>query len=71
MFTGYTLEELQKLQDPKVDALLQETDVLIDGRYEEELRDLTLRFRGSRNQRVIDMKKTRETGEIVLVPEEG
>ena len=71
VFTGYTLEELQKLQDPKVDALLQETDVLIDGRYEEELRDLTLRFRGSRNQRVIDMKKTRETGEIVLVPEEG
>ena len=49
-----------------MNALLDEVDVLVDGAYEESERDLTLAFRGSRNQRVIDMKKTRETGEIIL-----
>ena len=39
-------------------------DVLVDGRYVHELRDHSLKFRGSSNQRVIDVKKTLETGEI-------
>ena len=42
------------------------TDILVDGRYVEKLRDLTLLFRGSENQRVIDMNKTRRDGDIVL-----
>ena len=41
-------------------------DVLVDGRYGDELRNLSLRFRGSENQRIIDMNKTRAAGEIVL-----
>jgi len=49
-----------------VDALLNELDVLVDGPFVLEGRDLTLRFRGSRNQRVIDMNATRERGEVVL-----
>ena len=65
-YTGYTLEDLQQKKACEVDALLDEVDVLVDGAYEESERDLTLAFRGSRNQRVIDMKKTRETGEIIL-----
>jgi anaerobic ribonucleoside-triphosphate reductase activating protein len=65
-YTGYTLEQLQEKNDPNINALLEQTDVLIDGRFIQEQKDLTLLFRGSSNQRVIDMNRTRETGQIVL-----
>ena len=65
-YTGFTLEELRAQGDTDVDALLEELDVLVDGDYREELRDLTLHFRGSRNQRVIDLAATRRTGELTL-----
>lgn len=48
------------------DAFLDLLDVLVDGRYEEDLHDISLRFRGSSNQRLIDMNRTRETGAVVL-----
>ncbi|MDO5547432.1 MAG: anaerobic ribonucleoside-triphosphate reductase activating protein [Eubacteriales bacterium] len=63
-YTGYTLE--QTLQDGSpcrcavTDELLSLIDTLVDGRYEDELRDISLKFRGSSNQRLIDMKKERE-----------
>ena len=41
-------------------------DVLVDGRFEEEKKDISLRFRGSSNQRLIDMKETRKGNRIVL-----
>lgn len=72
-FTGFTYEEL--LTDgshPRcevTDEMLSMLDVLVDGRFVEELKDLSLRFRGSSNQRLIDMKKTRKTGTVVLLPE--
>ncbi|MCI6101320.1 MAG: anaerobic ribonucleoside-triphosphate reductase activating protein [Selenomonas sp.] len=68
-YTGFTLEELEKRaeKDKATRALLRELDVLVDGPYEETQRDLTLHFRGSRNQRVIDMQKTRKAGRIVLL----
>ena len=66
-YTGFTLEELRAQGDTDVDALLEELDVLVDGDYREELRDLTLHFRGSRNQRVIDLAATRRTGELTLL----
>lgn len=66
VFTGYTYEELLARHDPDTDALLKETDVLIDGPFLLEQKDLTLVFKGSRNQRVIDMNQTREKNEIVL-----
>ena len=65
-YTGYTLEELTARHDPAMDALLAATDVLIDGRFLLDQRDLTLAFRGSRNQRVIDLNATRLKGQIVL-----
>lgn len=66
-YSGYTLEELQNRHDEATDDLLKEIDVLVDGEYIEELRDLTLHFRGSSNQRVIDMNATRQKGQIVLL----
>lgn len=67
MFSGYTYEQLLLMaeKDSDLDGLLQLVDVLVDGRYEEAQRDLTLLFRGSRNQRAIDLAKTRQAGEIV------
>lgn len=65
-YTGNTLEELQSSGDRAVYALLDEVDVLVDGEYMEAQRDLTLKFRGSRNQRVIDMNATRQKGQLVL-----
>lgn len=61
-------EYLLKLVDKDAAGeLLELTDVLVDGPFVLEERDLTLRFRGSRNQRLIDLNKTRENGEIVLL----
>ena len=66
-YSGYTLEELKAKYDPVVDELLREIDVLVDGDYRESLRDLTLMFRGSSNQRVIDMNATRKQHRLVLL----
>lgn len=69
-FTGYTLDEhilAKKLGAWEVtEELLSYLDVLVDGPFVAELKNLRLRFRGSENQRLIDMKKTLATGEIVL-----
>ena len=56
-FTGYTLEELREMAktDMAVGELLDKTDLLIDGPFIKEEKDLTLQFRGSKNQRIIDM----------------
>lgn len=55
-YSGYTLEELQAMHNPDVDGLLDICDWLIDGKYDKNLRDLTLAFRGSSNQRIIELK---------------
>ena len=67
-YSGYTLEQLDRMAelDADVKALLDETDVLIDGPFILSERSLTLDFRGSRNQRVIDMQKTRSNGAVAL-----
>lgn len=66
-YTGYTFEELPK----DAESLLKNIDVLIDGEYIERLRNLELQFRGSSNQRIIDIKKTREQNKIILWSENG
>lgn len=53
VWTGYTLEELQAENNDSINNILNNIDVLIDGRYKEEEKDLTLELRGSRNQRIL------------------
>lgn len=67
-YSGYTLEQLYEmsLENADMKALLDETDVLIDGLFVLEQRSLDLLFRGSRNQRLIDMRQTRITGRLAL-----
>lgn len=60
VYTGYTWDEVKDL------PYLKLADVLVDGEFVEEQKDVTLHWKGSANQRVIDVKKTLETGEIVL-----
>ncbi len=67
VYTGYTYEQLLEKHDPATDALLAETDVLIDGPFVEAQKNLELVFRGSENQRVIDMNATRREGKVVLL----
>ena len=71
-YSGFTLDELlaRAEKDKATAALLNEIDVLVDGPYEEAERDLTLHFRGSRNQRVIDMRATRQAKKIQLLYED-
>lgn len=67
VYTGYRFEELieKAREEIGVRRLIMEADVLVDGRYEESVRDMSLRFRGSRNQRIIDVKRSVEEGCIV------
>jgi len=67
-FSGYTYEELQNMAkgDREAEALMAETDVLVDGPFILSQRSLELSFCGSRNQRVIDMRKTRENDAVTL-----
>ncbi|MBQ9985335.1 MAG: anaerobic ribonucleoside-triphosphate reductase activating protein [Oscillospiraceae bacterium] len=68
-FSGFTLEELRgdsRGHTEVTEELLTLLDVLVDGRYIDELRDISLRFRGSSNQRLIDMPETLKCGNIVL-----
>ncbi len=69
-YTGYTFED--DLLDPKgkahfdtTDELLSVIDILVDGEIHLEAKDITLRFRGSKNQRIIDVKDSLKTGETV------
>lgn len=53
LWTGYTIEELKNMEDKKINSILENIDVLIDGKYDESLRDVTLELRGSSNQRIL------------------
>ena len=65
-YTGYTFEALAASEDGHVKALLRETDLLVDGPYIEGQRNIELTFRGSENQRLVDVKKSMEAGQAVL-----
>lgn len=67
-YSGYSLEELTERakNDNSVKAILDTIDVLVDGRFERDKRSLSLQWKGSSNQRVIDMAKTRKEGVVCL-----
>lgn len=68
IFTGYEFEELLEMAktDGALKELLELADLLIDGRFVLADRDLTLKFRGSTNQRIIDVPSTLQSGKICL-----
>lgn len=67
-YTGFVLdEELMKSGESDTMELLSLIDVLVDGRFVDELKNLALMFRGSSNQRIIDVPRTLEKGEVVLL----
>lgn len=65
VYTGYTYEQLLS-EDSYLIHILHNINVLVDGRYIKDLKDLNLKWRGSSNQRVIDVKKSLAENKIVL-----
>ena len=65
-YTGYIYEEIiaNAAKRPGWSRLLEHTDILVDGRFELAQRNLLLKFRGSENQRLIDVKKSLESGKV-------
>lgn len=63
LYTGYLYEELYYRQ---ISRILLYIDVLVDGKFVEEEKDLTLKWRGSKNQRVIDIQETLKQGKVIL-----
>lgn len=64
VYTGYTWEQI--LANKYLLAAVKYADVLVDGRFEEELKDVNYHWAGSTNQRVIDVQKSLQKGEVVL-----
>lgn len=70
-YTGFTLDKdllaESRVRCEATDALLALIDVLVDGRFEADKKDVSLKFRGSSNQRLIDLKRTLNEGKIILL----
>lgn len=66
LWTGYTYEKLKSIDNKDLQYILNNINYLIDGPFKIEERDITLKWRGSRNQRVIDIKNTLKEGEVKL-----
>lgn len=72
VYSGFTFEELMGQEESRASLkeakqILENIDVLVDGRYVDELRDIRLKFRGSRNQRIIDVPNTLKQNKVVLL----
>ncbi len=65
LYTGYKYEDIKNI------PVMKYVDVCVDGRYEKDKRDINLKWKGSSNQRVIDVNKSRETESIVLHTDNG
>ena len=66
IYTGYTWEEIIEEAWPILTAILEDTDVIVDGTFEENLADINYHWAGSTNQRVIDVQRSIEDKKIVL-----
>lgn len=67
LWSGYVFEDI--LQHKQRAEVLNYIDILIDGKYDESKRNISLKLRGSENQRVIDVKKSLSQGKVVLIEE--
>jgi len=65
IYSGYTFEELLEMHNPQVDEILYLSNYLIDGRFILNQRSLDLLFRGSKNQRIIDLQKSYKESRII------
>lgn len=66
VYTGYAWEDLLTNPDPEIQSLIAVCDVIVDGPFQQELHDPTLQWRGSSNQRMIDVSASLEQGEVVM-----
>ncbi len=64
-YSGYTFEELLERNDKDTNECLNEIDVLVDGEFKQDKKDPTLKFRGSSNQRILDVKNTLKTHQFI------
>ena len=64
-YSGYTLDQLIDRNDEETNKCLNEIDVLVDGKFVEEKKDPTLKFRGSSNQRILDLKPSLQTHKFI------
>ena len=69
IFTGYLYEELIESEDKNIHELLKEAWLVIDGPFDNDKKDLSLKFRGSSNQRIIDSAASIKAGKIILANE--
>lgn len=67
IYSGYVWEDI--IKDETLREIMKYTDVLVDGSYVDELRDISLPFRGSSNQRIIDVSKSLKANEVILLEE--
>lgn len=74
VYSGYLLDEQLWKESPAridiTDEILSFIDVLVDGEFMAEKKNISLKFRGSENQRIIDMKKSLDSGQIILLPDD-
>ena len=66
LYSGQTFESLIALNDSLINGILKNTDYLVDGPFIENLKDPNLPYRGSSNQRIIDVKASLKTKEVVI-----
>ena len=69
VYSGYVFEELHtggKMNTPFVDKILKNIDILVDGEFVEEKKNITLKFRGSENQRLINIPETLKSGKVII-----
>ncbi len=65
VYTGFVFEDLMNIKIAR--EILEEIDVLVDGEFIEALKDLKLKFRGSSNQRIIDVKKSLQNNKVIIL----
>lgn len=69
IYSGYTFDEL--IKNPLQRELLELVDILVDGLFKIDLKDLKLRFRGSSNQRIIDVKNSLKENKIIILSDDN